>query len=142
MGVGLADGDGEGDALGAPPGVGGSGGEGVTRVVGDPEGEGAGPAVQLPRSATNVMAAVNPLAKVIGRVMFRLRHARPGRCPALPQSDEYRRAPVPGQPQPSPLVGADLDSDEFAATLGTSPSAARIRLSRAVDRLRQELRDA
>jgi RNA polymerase sigma factor (sigma-70 family) len=36
---------------------------------------------------------------------------------------------------------ADLDSDELAATLGTSPSAARMRLSRAVDRLRKELRD-
>jgi RNA polymerase sigma factor (sigma-70 family) len=38
--------------------------------------------------------------------------------------------------------GADLDSGELAATLGTSPSAARMRLSRAVDRLRKELRDA
>jgi RNA polymerase sigma-70 factor (ECF subfamily) len=38
--------------------------------------------------------------------------------------------------------GADLDSDELGAVLGTSPSAARMRLSRAVDRLRKELRDA
>jgi RNA polymerase sigma-70 factor (ECF subfamily) len=35
----------------------------------------------------------------------------------------------------------DLGSDELGAALGTSPSAARMRLSRAVDRLRKELRD-
>jgi RNA polymerase sigma factor (sigma-70 family) len=35
----------------------------------------------------------------------------------------------------------DLRSDELGAALGTSPSAARMRLSRAVDRLRKELRD-
>ena len=33
----------------------------------------------------------------------------------------------------------DLSSDELAAVVGTSPSAARMRLSRAVDRLRKEL---
>lgn len=37
--------------------------------------------------------------------------------------------------------GVDLTSDELAAALGTSPSTARKRLSRAVDRLRKELRD-
>jgi RNA polymerase sigma-70 factor (ECF subfamily) len=37
--------------------------------------------------------------------------------------------------------GVDLSSDELAAALGTSPSTARKRLSRAVDRLRKELRD-
>jgi RNA polymerase sigma-70 factor, ECF subfamily len=35
----------------------------------------------------------------------------------------------------------DLGSGELGAVLGTSPSAARMRLSRAVDRLRKELRD-
>ena len=35
----------------------------------------------------------------------------------------------------------DLSSDELGAAVGTSPSAARKRLSRAVDRLRKELRD-
>jgi RNA polymerase sigma-70 factor (ECF subfamily) len=35
----------------------------------------------------------------------------------------------------------DLGSDELGAALGTTPSAARMRLSRAVDRLRKELRD-
>jgi RNA polymerase sigma factor (sigma-70 family) len=35
----------------------------------------------------------------------------------------------------------DLGSDELGAALGTSPSAARTRLSRVVDRLRKELRD-
>jgi len=35
----------------------------------------------------------------------------------------------------------DLGSDELGAAVGTSPSAARTRLSRAVDRLRKELRD-
>ena len=35
----------------------------------------------------------------------------------------------------------DIGSDELGAALGTSPSAARMRLSRAVDRLRKELRD-
>jgi RNA polymerase sigma-70 factor, ECF subfamily len=35
----------------------------------------------------------------------------------------------------------DLGSDELAAAVGTSPSTARQRLSRAVDRLRKELRD-
>jgi RNA polymerase sigma-70 factor (ECF subfamily) len=35
----------------------------------------------------------------------------------------------------------DLDSDELGAALGTTPPAARMRLSRAVDRLRKELRD-
>ena len=38
--------------------------------------------------------------------------------------------------------GVDLSSDELAAALGTSPSTARKRLSRAIDRLRKELRDA
>jgi RNA polymerase sigma factor (sigma-70 family) len=37
--------------------------------------------------------------------------------------------------------GVDLTSDELAAALGTSPSTARKRLSRAIDRLRKELRD-
>ena len=37
--------------------------------------------------------------------------------------------------------GVDLSSDELAAALGTSPSTARKRLSRAVERLRKELRD-
>lgn len=36
----------------------------------------------------------------------------------------------------------DLDSDELGAALGTSPSTARKRLSRAIERLRMELRDA
>jgi len=35
----------------------------------------------------------------------------------------------------------DLDSDELGAAVGTSPSNARTRLSRIVDRLRKELRD-
>jgi len=35
----------------------------------------------------------------------------------------------------------DLDSDELGAAVGTSPSTARKRLSRAIDRLRKELRD-
>ena len=35
----------------------------------------------------------------------------------------------------------DLGSDELGAALGTSPSTARTRLSRVVDRLRKELRD-
>jgi RNA polymerase sigma-70 factor (ECF subfamily) len=35
----------------------------------------------------------------------------------------------------------DLSSDDLAAVVGTSPSAARVRLSRIVDRLRKELRD-
>jgi RNA polymerase sigma-70 factor (ECF subfamily) len=35
----------------------------------------------------------------------------------------------------------DLSSDELGAAVGTSPSTARTRLSRAVDRLRKELRD-
>ena len=35
----------------------------------------------------------------------------------------------------------DLGSDELAAAVGTSPAAARKRLSRAIDRLRRELRD-
>lgn len=35
----------------------------------------------------------------------------------------------------------DLDSDELGAVIGTSGAAARMRLSRAVDRLRMELRD-
>ena len=35
----------------------------------------------------------------------------------------------------------DLSSDELGAAVGTSPSAARMRLSRVVDRLRKELRD-
>ena len=34
-----------------------------------------------------------------------------------------------------------LDSDELAAVVGTTPSAARMRLSRVVERLRKELRD-
>jgi RNA polymerase sigma factor (sigma-70 family) len=37
--------------------------------------------------------------------------------------------------------GVDLSWDELAAALGTSPSTARKRLSRAIDRLRKELRD-
>jgi RNA polymerase sigma-70 factor (ECF subfamily) len=37
--------------------------------------------------------------------------------------------------------GTDLDLDELATALGTSPSTARKRLTRAVDRLRKELRD-
>ena len=36
----------------------------------------------------------------------------------------------------------DLSSDELATVVGTSPSTARKRLSRAIDRLRKELRDA
>ena len=35
----------------------------------------------------------------------------------------------------------DLSSDELARVVGTSPSTARRRLSRAIDRLRKELRD-
>ena len=35
----------------------------------------------------------------------------------------------------------DLDSDELGAAVGTSPATARKRLSRAIDRLRKELRD-
>jgi RNA polymerase sigma factor (sigma-70 family) len=35
----------------------------------------------------------------------------------------------------------DLSSDELGAAVGTSASTARTRLSRAVDRLRKELRD-
>ncbi|MCU0478352.1 MAG: sigma-70 family RNA polymerase sigma factor [Chloroflexi bacterium] len=35
----------------------------------------------------------------------------------------------------------DLGSDELGAAVGTSPSTARTRLSRAVERLRKELRD-
>jgi len=35
----------------------------------------------------------------------------------------------------------DLGSDELAMAIGTSPSTARTRLSRVVDRLRKELRD-
>jgi RNA polymerase sigma-70 factor (ECF subfamily) len=35
----------------------------------------------------------------------------------------------------------ELGSDELGAAVGTSPSTARTRLSRAVDRLRKELRD-
>ena len=35
----------------------------------------------------------------------------------------------------------DLSSDELGAAVGTSPSTARTRLSRVVDRLRKELRD-
>jgi RNA polymerase sigma-70 factor (ECF subfamily) len=35
----------------------------------------------------------------------------------------------------------DLGSDELGAAVGTSPSAARTRLSRVVDRLRKDLRD-
>jgi RNA polymerase sigma factor (sigma-70 family) len=35
----------------------------------------------------------------------------------------------------------DLGSDELGAAVGTSPSAARTRVSRAVNRLRRELRD-
>ena len=37
--------------------------------------------------------------------------------------------------------GVDLSSDELAAALGTSPSTARKRVSRAIERLRKELRD-
>lgn len=37
--------------------------------------------------------------------------------------------------------GIDLGSDELAAALGTSPSTVRKRLSRAIERLRKELRD-
>jgi len=37
--------------------------------------------------------------------------------------------------------GVNLSTDELAAALGTSPSTARKRLSRAVERLRKELRD-
>jgi RNA polymerase sigma-70 factor (ECF subfamily) len=36
----------------------------------------------------------------------------------------------------------DLSSDELGAAIGTSPSTARTRLCRVVDRLRKELRDA
>ena len=35
----------------------------------------------------------------------------------------------------------DLSSDELASAVGTSPSAARTRLARVIDRLRKELRD-
>jgi RNA polymerase sigma factor (sigma-70 family) len=35
----------------------------------------------------------------------------------------------------------DLSSDELATAVGTSPSTARTRLSRVIDRLRKELRD-
>jgi DNA-directed RNA polymerase specialized sigma24 family protein len=35
----------------------------------------------------------------------------------------------------------DLDAAELGTAVGTSPSTARKRLSRAIDRLRKELRD-
>jgi RNA polymerase sigma-70 factor (ECF subfamily) len=58
---------------------------------------------------------------------------------------DLRRALAHLSPDDRALVAMhyviDLSSDELAAAVGTSPSAARMRLSRIVDRLRKELRD-
>jgi RNA polymerase sigma-70 factor (ECF subfamily) len=58
---------------------------------------------------------------------------------------DLRRALAHLSPDDRALVAMhyviDLSSDELGAAVGTSPSAARMRLSRIVDRLRKELRD-
>jgi RNA polymerase sigma-70 factor (ECF subfamily) len=58
---------------------------------------------------------------------------------------DLRRALAHLSPDDRALVAmhyvVDLSSDELGAAVGTSPSAARMRLSRIVDRLRKELRD-
>ena len=58
---------------------------------------------------------------------------------------DLRRALAHLSPDDRALVAMhyviDLSSDELGAAVGTSPSAARMRLSRLVDRLRKELRD-
>lgn len=57
---------------------------------------------------------------------------------------DLRRALAHLSPDDRALVAMhyaiDLSSDELGAAVGTSPSAARMRLSRIVDRLRKELR--
>jgi RNA polymerase sigma-70 factor (ECF subfamily) len=58
---------------------------------------------------------------------------------------DLRRALAHLSPDDRALVAMhyviDLSSDELGAAVGASPSAARMRLSRIVDRLRKELRD-
>jgi len=58
---------------------------------------------------------------------------------------DLRRALAHLSPDDRALVAMhyviDLSSDELGAAIGTSPSAARMRLSRIVDRLRKELCD-
>jgi len=58
---------------------------------------------------------------------------------------DLRRALAHLSPEDRALLAmhyvADLRSDELATAVGTSPSAARMRLCRAIDRLRKELRD-
>jgi len=58
---------------------------------------------------------------------------------------DLRRALAHLSPDDRALVAmhyvVDLSSDELGAAVGTSPSAARMRLSRIVERLRKELRD-
>ena len=58
---------------------------------------------------------------------------------------DLRRALAHLSPDERALVALhyaiDLSSEELGAAVGTSPSAARMRLSRIVDRLRKELRD-
>jgi len=58
---------------------------------------------------------------------------------------DLRRALAHLSPDDRALVAmhyvVDLSSDELGAAVGTSPSAARMRLSRIVDRLRKELGD-
>jgi RNA polymerase sigma-70 factor (ECF subfamily) len=58
---------------------------------------------------------------------------------------DLRRALAHLSPDDRALVAMhyviDFSSDELGAAVGTSPSAARMRLSRIVDRLRKELRD-
>jgi RNA polymerase sigma factor (sigma-70 family) len=58
---------------------------------------------------------------------------------------DLRRALAHLSPDDRALVAmhyvVDLSSDELGAAVGTSSSAARMRLSRIVDRLRKELRD-
>jgi RNA polymerase sigma-70 factor (ECF subfamily) len=58
---------------------------------------------------------------------------------------DLRRALAHLSPDDRALVAmhyvVDLSSDELGAAVGASPSAARMRLSRIVDRLRKELRD-
>ena len=51
-----------------------------------------------------------------------------------------RWAPLTRRSRPLAMhYAVDLGSDELGAAIGTTPSAARIRLSRVVDRLRKEL---
>ena len=58
---------------------------------------------------------------------------------------DLRRALAHLSPEDRALLAmhyvVDLNSDDLATALGTSPSTARTRLSRVVDRLRKELRD-